>query len=336
MLKRFFKQKRSVAALEFCLVAPVLVVLFFGVYDLSSALITYEEVYAAAHSMAASISNEAVQSDGTNSLTYTEVQQGASILWGEIPALRSGLQNGTKSVTISSIVFENTSASCTPTVNTTSGSVTTTGTRCNYVPVVVWSVAYMGGDSGRTFQTPTNTTTTSSGVLSWTSVGTPLRSCLGKATIPSASSIVGSLNQTSATGGSASDLTNLRTLSMTTPAPSNPAPPSPSLVVDVNLDYQPVIGLFLKGGLNLWISAYWPVRSVKTSLSQTFPLYEEFTTLTPLVPNGVTATNLAGYAANNYETLVYDANGVVVPTNNYCVNTSLYNISTFPYAAETQ
>ena len=107
MLKRFFKQQRSVAALEFCLVAPVLIVLFFGVYDLSSALITYEEVYAAAHSMAASISNQAVQSDGTNSLTYTEVQQDASILWGEIPALRSGLQDGTKSVTISSIVFEN-------------------------------------------------------------------------------------------------------------------------------------------------------------------------------------------------------------------------------------
>ena len=324
MLKRFFKQQRSVAAHEFCLVAPVLIVLFFGVYDLSSALITYEEVYAAAHSMAASISNQAVQSDGTNSLTYTEVQQDASILWGEIPALRSGLQDGTKSVTISSIVFENTSASCTPTTTVT----------CDYVPVVVWSVAYKGGKAAalrRQQYGPCR-----GGSLSWTSVGTPLRSCLGTASLPAPSAIVGSLNQSLANAGSSSDLTNLRTESLTTPAPTNPAPPSPILVVDVNLDYQPVIGLFLKGGLNLWISAYWPVRSVKTSLSTTFPLYEEFTTLTPLVPNGVTATNLAGYAANNHETLVYDANGVVVPTNNYCVNTSLYNSSTFPYPAETQ
>jgi Flp pilus assembly protein TadG len=340
MLKRFFKQRRSVAALEFALVAPLLVALLFGVYDLSNALITYEEVYAAAHSMAASISNEAVQSDGTNSLTYSEVQQGASLLWGEIPALRSGLQDGVKSVTVSSIVFENTNATCTPTVNTLAAdgvTITTEGTQCDYVPVVVWSITYMAGDSGRTFQTPTNTvgTSKSDGYVDWTAVGTPLRSCLGTATSPS-STIVGSLNQSLATAGSSSDLTNLRTYSLTTPAPSNPAPPSPILVVDVNLDYQPVIGMILHSGLNLWVSAYWPVRSVKTSVNTVYPLYEEFTTLTPDVPATATKTKLTGYAANNYEYEVYDANGTIVSTNNYCVNTSLYNAASFPYPAETQ
>ncbi len=341
MLKRFFKQRRSVAALEFALVAPLLVGLLFGVYDLSNALITYEEVYSSAHSMAASLSNEAVQSDGTNSLTYTQIQQGASMLWAEIPALRSGLQDGTKSVTISSVVFENTSSSCTPTANTTSSSgAVTTGTQCTYVPVVVWSVAYMGGNSGRVFQTPTNVTaTTTNGTtstLSWTSVGTPLRSCLGKAASPTASAIIGSLNQSFAKAGSGSDLTNLRTESLTTPAPSNPAPPSPILVVDVHLQYQPVIGMILHQGLNLWVSAYWPVRSVKATINKTYPLYEEFTTLTPAVPAGVTATNLTGYTANNIETEAYNADVIVVPTDNYCVNTSLFNTTSFPYPAETQ
>jgi Flp pilus assembly protein TadG len=327
MLKRLLHQRRSVAALEFCLVAPLLVTLLFGVYDLSSALITYEEVYAAAHSMAASISNEAVQSDGTNALTYTEVQQAASMLWGEIPALRSGLQDGTKSVTISSIVFEQTSTSCSP----------STSTQCDYVPVVVWSIVYTGGDSGRSFQTPTNTTGTGTdGYVDWTAIGTPLRSCLGTATIPATSTIVGSLDQTLASAGSSSDLTNLRTYSLTTPAPSNPAPPSPILVVDVHLDYQPVIGLFLKSGLNLWVSAYWPVRSVKTDVTSSYQLYEAFATLTPDTPSSDTPTKLTGYSAENEEVEAYDANGSLASLSDYCVNTSLYKSSSFPYPAETQ
>jgi Flp pilus assembly protein TadG len=341
MLNKFLKQRRAVAALEFVLVAPLLVILLFGVYDLSSALITYEEVYAAAHSMAASISNAAVQADGTNSLTYTEVQQGASLLWAESPTLRSGFQDGVKSVTISSIVFVNTSATCTPTVNTVSKGITTLGTQCTYLPVVVWSVAYMGGDSARTFDTPT-TGDNAFSKGTWTtltgspSAGETLRSCNGTAKLPAASTIVGSLSQSLANAGSSSDMTNLRTQSLTTPAPSNPAPPSPILVVDVQLNYQPVIGLFLNKGLDLWVNAYWPVRSVKTTLKTTYPLYEEFTTLTPDVPTGVTATTLANSAANNIETRAYDASGTVVPTNNYCVNTSLYNATSFPYAAETQ
>lgn len=343
MLKKCLKQRRSVAALEFALVAPVLVALLFGVYDLSNALITYEEVYAAAHSMAASISNEAVQSDGTNALTYTEAQQGASMLWAEIPAMRSGQQNGVKSVTISSIVFQNTSSSCTPTANTTLNGTTTIGKQCNYVPVVVWSVAYMGGDSPSSFvfDTPTSSTNKFSSSTWTTLTGTPsagetLRSCNGKATVGPVSTIVGSLNQTTASAGSSSDLTNLRTYNLTTPAPSNPAPPSPILVVDVQLNYHPVIGLMLSQGLDLWVSAYWPVRSVKATTHSVYPLYEEFATLTPDIPTGGTATALAGSTANNIEDEIYDANGNLVPVSNYCVNTSLYNATSFPYAAETQ
>jgi Flp pilus assembly protein TadG len=343
MLIRLLKERRSVAALEFVLVAPILVALLFGVYDLSNALIVYEEVYSAAHSMAASITNEAVQANGTNSLTYSQVQQAESILWAEIPSLRWGLQdNALKSVTISSIVFEQASSACDP-----------FSTQCNYVPVVVWSIAYMGGDSGRTFNTPTNETgTDASGNLNWQVVGLPLRSCIGTATAGPVSSVIGSLNQTQGNAGSSSDMTNLRTYALTTPAPTNPAPPSPMLVVDVQLNYQPVIGLVIGKTLPLWVSAYWPVRSVEVSTSTTYSLNEEFASITPDVPASVAnPVELSGYnASGNKVFALYDSGGTAVatglvlnqhtgqvtgsPTSSYCVNTSLF--SAFGSSPETQ
>ena len=348
MLKKLLKQRRSVAALEFCLVAPVLVVLFFGVYDLSSALITYEEVYGAAHSMAASISNEAVQSDGANSLTYSEVQEAESLLWGEIPSLRADYQDGVKSVTVSSIVFEPLIAGCTAAAvyaanaaNTTSPCANTpAGT--NYVPVVVWSIAYAGGDSGRVFQQSTSTLSTTqsyypvnSKTAATTSIvvaTTPLRSCSSAtASIPTTPNptIYGALNQTSANAGAASDMTNLRTASLTAPD-SSIAPPSPILVVDVHLKYTPVIGLFLNQGLDFWVSGYWPVRSVKTETSQTLPLYQQFTTINPDVPSTVTTPT-----TYNGNPVLYDGNGNLASINTYCVNNTLPN-ETFPYPASAE
>lgn len=367
MLKRFSKQRRSVAALEFAIVAPLLVVLLFGVYDLSSALITYEEVYSAAHSIAASISGEAVQASGTNALTYTQIQQAESILWAEIPALRSGMQDGVKSVTVSSIVFEpvnvltSSGTAYTSYKNTTNPSCTTgaSASPCDYAPVVVWSVAYAGGDSTRTFDTPTTANNAySSG--SWTTTpyspsgtadsgtstsGATLRSCSYAATsIPSAittpSTIKGTLNQTSGSGGTPGDLSNLRTYGLTWPDDASPAPPSPIIVVDVQLNYNPVIGLVVGKSFPIWVSAYWPVRSAQVSTTTVYPLTEEFTTLTPSVPTGTTATHLSDYTTGNVNVVIYDADGNLVPNGNgvaqsyYCVNTTLFN--TYGSPPETQ
>ncbi len=355
MLKKLFKERRSVAALEFVLVAPLLILLLFGVYDLSSALITYEEVYSAAHSMAASISNEAVVSTGTtagtNALTYTQIQQAESLLWAEIPTLRSGLQDGVKSITVSSIVYEilpNTTATTTTSKGVTTTTVTTNGIctasatqQCNYVPIVVWSVAYQGGDSNRTFDKPTDGTNTFSSGTWTTLTGSPLtgdtlRSCNGTATTPTTqvSTVThnGSLNQTTATSGTSSDMTNLRTYTLSTPAPANPAPPSPMLVVDVQLNYQPVIGLFIQKAIPLWVNGYWPVRSVEVSPTQTYALNEEFVTITPNTTN--TAYKLSDYnATNNQDFELFDATNTFVPTANYCVNTTLYG--TYGVSPET-
>jgi Flp pilus assembly protein TadG len=132
---------RGVAALEFALVLPLMLALLFGVYELSEPMIINQEVYDAAHSIAASASSLAVQADGSTSLTYAQVQFEASTIFAEIPALRAGHQGhgaGDTGVTVSAVVFE----------PTTSGCVPGPGITCTYTANVVWSVAYTGGDSG--------------------------------------------------------------------------------------------------------------------------------------------------------------------------------------------
>ncbi len=239
-------QRRSVAALEFALVAPILVILLFAVYDLSDALITYQEVYNAAHSIPASASSLAVTggTNGATNLTYQQVQLAASEIWAQIPALRSGFRDSSKSVTISSIVFELTNPACVPSASPP--------VQCSYTPFVVWSVAYIGGDSGRAFN---NT----------------LRSC----TV--------TLSQTLPGVGLSSDMTNIRTANVTTPDPYV-SPPSPILLVDVSLQYQPVFGVLQP--ITFWANGFWPVRSVQATQNNAnnvpvpLKLNQQFTTLT--------------------------------------------------------
>jgi Flp pilus assembly protein TadG len=138
---RILRDRRAVAALEFALVLPLMLALLFGVYELSEPMMINQEVYAAAHSIAASASSLAVQADGSTSLTYAQVQFEASTIFAEIPALRAhqqGYGTGDTGVTISAVVFEPTTAGCVP----------SPGITCNYTANVAWSVAYTGGDSG--------------------------------------------------------------------------------------------------------------------------------------------------------------------------------------------
>ncbi len=310
--RSFRNDRRSVAALEFVLVAPLLVIMLFGVYDLSSALIVYQQVYSAAHSIAASVTGTSVQSSSSTILTYDQIQQAASEIWGDVPSLRTGLQDGVKSITISSITFQPT--------NTTS----TCSTTACYTPVVTWSVVYTGGDSGRTFQqstsqngsvtyTPSGSTTkVTTSIITSTS---PLRSCSNIATIPtSAAAWPGSLNQTIPAQGSSSDLTNLRTLKLSQIYSSTfPVPPSPIIVVDVHLRYKPVIGFFVQIPYDFWVNSYWPVRSVKTTVGTTTQLYQQFTTISK-------------QSLTNSDPTTY-ANGTPRSINDYCVNTTLTNPS---------
>jgi hypothetical protein len=313
-LRAFIAERRSNAALEFAFIAPVLVTLLLGVFEIANAALVYEEVQNAAHSMPASVTNLAVQGTGATVLTYPQIQLAASEIWGQIPELRTGFQNGTKSVTISSVAFIKTYPSAPPVVATpTTCTPAKGGQTCSYTPTIIWSVSYTGGASGRVFVHD----------------GTVLRGCAGAPTLASQHNALvlytsstginsyqllpGGLNNESpptapaagATRWSASDLTSLPTFNVANPDPYL-APPSPIIVVDIHLLYTPIFGLFIKTpGINFYGTGFWPVRSVQASLvaangtTTALTLSQQFTT--------ISASTLAG-----------------APASSYCVNNSIY------------
>ncbi len=311
-IRTFLSTQRANAAMEFAIIAPVLVLLLLGVYEICNAAIVYEEVQNAAHSIPASASNLAVQSTGATALSYPQIQLAASEVWAQIPELRTGFQNGAASVTITSVTFLKTALGCTPTQASHAS--------CNYTPTVAWSVAYTGGTSGRF---------TTYALRSCT--GAPTVSGQANATVTTGATptVVGGLNNEAASSAGisaatvptwkASDLTSLPTFSVATPDP-NWVGPSPILVVDVHLKYQPVFGLFIPGGVDFYGTGLFPVRSVQTS---------------KITTNGNNTTTTAQSLAQQYTTILNDlatdgattaqVNAGIIPNataGSYCINIS--------------
>jgi Flp pilus assembly protein TadG len=171
--------RRGVAALEFALVAPLMIVMMIGVFDLARAMTVQQEVYNSTHSILVSASSLAVQSDKTTSLTVTQVQQSLSTVFAAIPGRRNGSLSGVTGVILTSVNFTQSDPTCKP----------TTSAPCPYVPTVAWSVAYAdpAGRNANTFETA-------------------IRHCM-------------QLNQTAPTQETPGDLTSVRTKGLTSPDP---------------------------------------------------------------------------------------------------------------------
>jgi hypothetical protein len=140
--------RRAISSMEFAMIAPLVITLIIGVFDASKAMILRQEVINAAHSISLTASLLAVQSNGTTTLTKAQVQEIESAIFAEIPWLRSGIERGTTSVTLSGIAFSAfPSASCNPYTTCTS-----------WIPFVYWSVPYRPANTyGATFVYPTRT-----------------------------------------------------------------------------------------------------------------------------------------------------------------------------------
>jgi Flp pilus assembly protein TadG len=313
-LPRLRLDRRSTAAMEFAITAPVLVTIILGAYEICNATIIYEEVQNAAHSIPASASNLAVyQNDtGATALTYQQIQLTASEIWAQIPELRTGLQNGAVSVTITSVTFIPTLPPTPPAAQTqkpASACNPSKTVHCAYTPTVIWSVAYTGGASGRTFSTA-------------------LRSCSGAPTAASQAnakqysataaayvSLPGGLNSeapqstntaaATAPTWSDADLSSLPSYFVANPDPFWAAP-SPIIVVDVHLKYTSVLGLFLRAGVDFYGSGFFPVRSVEAATAGA---------------GGTTALSLP----QQFTTIVEDSTNESLtgaPSSTYCVNSS--------------
>jgi Flp pilus assembly protein TadG len=124
------------AAMEFALLLPIMVALLLGVVDASDALIAYRRVTVAAEEAALIATELSVQSDGSASLTTTQLYQAATAIFGVMPGLEAGGSSQPFTVTISEIVFIGVAGTGLPAG--CSGTACTSYT--SYTANVAWSV----------------------------------------------------------------------------------------------------------------------------------------------------------------------------------------------------
>jgi Flp pilus assembly protein TadG len=146
------RARSGVASIEFALVAPMLFLMVSGMFDTSKALIIEHQVDDCARFIAISATTASVQTDKTTSLSAASAQQAMSLIYAFMPWVRSGIEHGKRSVTLTSVAF----------VPITSGCTVTTSNNC-YNAEVAFSVSYGGG--GQTSVTPFTVITRSCGTL---------------------------------------------------------------------------------------------------------------------------------------------------------------------------
>ena len=162
MLSKLLRQRKAVAAIEFALLAPVMMILVIGVFDVAKGLIVWEEIYGAARNIPVSASSISVQSNKTTLLTPAQTRQTMSTIYAEVPWIRDLVEESpTKSVTLSSIAFV-------PIAGCQAGP----ATNC-FVPWVAWSTSYAGGNGQAA--NPFQTVRRPCGVLLQTGPTTPIQ-----------------------------------------------------------------------------------------------------------------------------------------------------------------
>jgi Flp pilus assembly protein TadG len=143
------QDRRSVAALEFALVAPVMAIMTMAVFDGSRALIVWQQSENAAQAVAQAAEKLSVVTSTTNpALTYTQMQNAMSTVYEEIPGLwpgnATGIYPGKFSVTLSEINFYYAGTGGTPTT-CASANIYACGTP--QYPRVLWSTYLTEGGS---------------------------------------------------------------------------------------------------------------------------------------------------------------------------------------------
>jgi len=276
---------RSVAALELAIVLPVMLLLLAGVYDISELVIIRAEIYAASESMVASASSLAVQADSSTALTYDQVQEVESLIWADVPSLRSSLKVTTPvSITMSSLLFY---------PHPFSGCAFNGTTSCNYIADVAWSESYTGTGTGVAFD-----------------YADP-NQAVKAADCATNTNYTNQVSATTALAGYA-NVTEFRTQNVTTStATAGPngkladdAGIPPVLALSIQYSYQPLFSLYLIRPFTFWVDSYWPVRSVKnaSSFTNSFgdvvePLAQQFTAMIGTSPTN--PTNLDGSAISD-------------------------------------
>jgi len=149
------RSRDGVAAIEFAFVAPIMVAMLAGVYDLTTAFIAWRRVTAAALAIAEIATGEAASTvANTNILSQSQAVAAASAVYPYLPML---LQSSPPAfgVTISSIVMTPTVSGCT--------------NGCTYTAHVAWSGVFEGTGQVR----PCDTAQGTSGISSVSDTAKP-------------------------------------------------------------------------------------------------------------------------------------------------------------------
>jgi Flp pilus assembly protein TadG len=127
--RRLIADRRAVAAVEFALLLPVLVVITLSLTDVTNAVITWWRLSAAANAIARIGTSYAATESNTNSLSTSQATTASTAIFAVIPGLTTAplSQYG---VTLSSVVMTPTVAGCT--------------SNCTYTANTAWSVVAQG------------------------------------------------------------------------------------------------------------------------------------------------------------------------------------------------
>jgi Flp pilus assembly protein TadG len=218
--------RKGVVALEFAIVAPVLVLMLVGTYDTARALYVLQQTTLAANMVAFSaqvLINESVSGSSVANLSTTQAVQAETAIYAVMPWLRNTSYNAQYSVTLSAVQF----------------TVTGSGATATYTPAVAWSVPL----------TPTGIT----------SVDLP-ETGNSPATAPSATVLVtntracGTPTVVATSPGSSATLSEIPTQSITTPGTL--------VIADVSYTYYPLFGkFFVPSGFTFWATGFEPPLS---------------------------------------------------------------------------
>ncbi len=220
------RARKAVVALEFGIIAPVMMLLVIGVFDISKAAILWEQVWAASRSISESAATLAIQTNGSAQLTDAQATQALSLILADVPWLREGIATigetptnagNAVSAVLTSVDYE-IAAGCT--------------SKCDYQATVKWSKAY--------------------GFPGFVTGNTVLRPCGSANGGPF-------LNQNDP--GSPKNLGTIPTSNVETLPQSGISVPDAFLMADVKLTYTPYFFNFVTGPVTFWATSYWPVRS---------------------------------------------------------------------------
>lgn len=148
--------ERGVVALEFAAIAPIMILMIIGAFDIARAVTIWQQTLAASESIAISAQSLAVQADSSTKLSPTNATLAMTAIYGVLPQIKSGLWSGTYSVTLSGVAFDSANppnASIIWSVPLTKGNASLTQVKRNCG--VVQQVAQMPEDSTNLSYIPT-------------------------------------------------------------------------------------------------------------------------------------------------------------------------------------